>query len=81
MCSVIDNEIKHINKSLATLVVGQEQNNEDHKVILQHIAVSNERWTEQKKINTKLEKAELRNKIWNGSNSVLAAIAGFLGFA
>ena len=84
MCSVTDVEIKHINKSLERLVDGQEANNAAHIRIEAHIAVSVERWEEQKKLNERqqddIDRIDRRDKIWNGANSVFVAIAAALGF-
>ena len=83
MCSAIDNEIKHINNSLQDLAKGMEKNNEDHITILTHVAVSVERWEEQKKLNDRqrddIDRIDRRDKFWNGANSVFVAIAAALG--
>ena len=80
MCTITDVKIDNINKKLDILVDGQKTSDERYVIITAHMAVSNERWTAQKKLNDKLEKSDLRNKIWNGTNSIIASVAGYLGF-
>ena len=83
MCSAIDNEIKHINKALVELVKGQERNDAAHIKIAAHVAVSVERWEEQKKLNEiyreDINKVDNRNKIFAGLNGIAAIIAGVFG--
>lgn len=83
MCSATDNEIKHINKSLQELVEGQKETATALNKIEVHVAVSVERWEEQKKLNDKLqkkiEKVDNRNKVFAGLNSLAAFVAGVVG--
>lgn len=84
MCSATDVEIKHINESLKELVEGQKNNATALNKIEVHVAVSVERWAEQKKLNDRqrddIDRIDRRDKIWNGANSVFIAIAAAFGF-
>ena len=91
MCSVTDIEIKHINKSLQELVEGQKETATALNKIEVHVAVSVERWEQEKRnwetqgkanddFSDDIKRIDRRDKIWNGANSVFVAIAAALGF-
>ena len=91
MCSITDVEIKHINKSLKELVEGQKENATALNKIEVHVAVSVERWNQEKRnweiqgkandeFSGDIKRIDRRDKIWNGANTLFVAIAAALGF-
>ena len=90
MCSATDNELKHINEKLDSLVDSQKDNAKAHIRIEAHIAVSVERWEQEKRnweaqkeankgFRDDIDKVDNRNKVFASLNGLAAFVAGLVG--